>query len=95
MKTFPLGHKPLTLLALDAIVYAKVHGNYLGYHTTSHYKSLMGPQLIRHGLQISSMFIMLVNILLTTAWTQKSRMYRQLLSLLVFDKPYFVHEREN
>ena len=26
---------------------------------------------------------------------QKSRMYRQLLSLLLFDKPYFVHEREN
>ena len=60
MKTFPLGHKPLTLLALDAIVYAKVQGNYIGYHTTSHYKSLMGPQLIRHGLQILSMFIMLV-----------------------------------
>lgn len=38
MKTFSLGHN-LTLLALDAIVYAKVHGNYLGYHTTSHYKS--------------------------------------------------------
>lgn len=38
MKTFPLGHN-LTLLALDAIVYAKVQGNYLGYHTTSHYKS--------------------------------------------------------
>lgn len=38
MKTFPLGYN-LTLLALDAIVYAKVHGNYLGYHTTSHYKS--------------------------------------------------------
>ena len=39
--------------------------------------------------------IMLVNILFTTAWTQKSRMYRQLLSLVLFDKPYFVHEREN
>ena len=38
MKTFSLGHN-LTLLALDAIVYAKVHRNYLGYHTTSHYKS--------------------------------------------------------
>ena len=38
MKTFSLGHN-LTLLALDAIVYAKVQGNYLGYHTTSHYKS--------------------------------------------------------
>ena len=26
---------------------------------------------------------------------QKNRMYRQLLSLLLFDKPYFVHEHEN
>ena len=59
----------------------------------------MGPQLIRHGQQILSTFIMLVLtgqfIINNCMDVQKSRMYRQLPFLLLFDKPYFVHERES